>query len=379
MRSRNPLVVTILYLAGASCFPMMLRAQSIRNLPLSPLAPRNMAQCEQLQSQWDAVRQQVQSEHQGCLAAHSSEPSNPNSGSGPGSTCSHPGCQSLHTELFTILAPQEQAAIQQCRSQVARYQQEQQLQNANQAASGPAPTPLQVELTQLLAQARRLSSQSGQNLLAGQVQALLPQAQSLASVQMREPNATDPVIPQTPSSAASSTSPVMTVEQYEAAGLSPEAAKTAVNYDSASAITARAKDDVDQLTNQILASDLSQPLMQPGDPNAPVTARDFTEDDLQAQREQEATKLLAAPMVNSWVQLLNAPTLIEEGVPAFLLDELKDVTQDKLLEKLQDGFAEGCLNPKNEAYCAPKTPTPQPGLTPSVNPAPQTPTGIVIP
>ncbi len=179
MRSRNSLVVTILYL-GASCLPMMLRAQTIRNLPLSPLSPRNMAQCEQLQSQWDALRQQVQSEHQRCLAAHAGDPSNPNSGSGPGSMCSRSGCQSLHTELYTILAPQEQATVQQCRNRVAQYQQ-QRSQNPNQSASGNASTPLQEELDQLQALARRFPAQPGQNPLAAELQALERKAQTLAS------------------------------------------------------------------------------------------------------------------------------------------------------------------------------------------------------
>lgn len=184
----KPLTVAILYIASAWGLPITLLAQSGRDLPLSPPSPRNMAQCDQLQSQWDALRQQVQSQHQQCLNAHSSEPSNPYSGSGPGSACSHAGCQNLHTELFTILAPRETAAVQQCRNLVAQFQQQQRTQtaNANQPANGPAQMSLQLEVNQLRAQAQRLSIQAGQNAQAAQsaqLQALLRQARTLALAQ----------------------------------------------------------------------------------------------------------------------------------------------------------------------------------------------------
>ena len=378
MRIRKPFTLTVLCLAVASCSPLMLSGQAVRNLPLSPLSPRTAAQCETLQSQWDALRQQVQAQHQQCLSSHSGELSNPNSGSGPGSACSHSGCQSLHTELFTILVPREQSAVQQCRNQVAQYQQQQRLRNSNQTANGVVPTPLQTELNQLQAQAKRLPPQAARNPLSGQVQALLRQAQSLAAVQARELKKTDPVTPTAVSSAAAIPSAGITAEQYEAAGLSSEAAKAAVNYDSAFAISAHARDDLGQLTNQILASDPSRPSIQVADPNAPVTSRDFTQDDLQAQRERQATELLAVPMVKSWAQLLKAPVL-EEGVPAFLLEELQDVAEDKMIETLREGAADGCLNSNNEAYCATRMPTPQPGPTPSVGPAPQNPSVTLVP
>jgi hypothetical protein len=164
----------------------------------------------------------------------------------------------------------------------------------------------------------------------------------------------------------SSTLPAMTAEQYEAAGLPPEDAKRAVDYDSAAAVANRAKNDVDQLINQIPTLDPSQPTFRAASPDAPATGIDFTELDWQARRERNAGELLLVPMVKPTIQLLKlAPICIEEGPLACALDGLKDVVQDRELDTLGDALEEeGCWNPKNQAACT-KMPTPQPGPTPS--------------
>jgi hypothetical protein len=68
------------------------------------------------------VGQRLEVEHQECLDAHSKEIPNPNSGSGPGSICTHSECQDLHDDIFSIVEPESQSSVQQCREDVNQYQ-----------------------------------------------------------------------------------------------------------------------------------------------------------------------------------------------------------------------------------------------------------------
>jgi hypothetical protein len=80
-----------------------------------------MQECDQLQAKWDNVHQQMETEHQNCLDAHSREQPNPNSGSGPNSICTHSECQDLHDAIFNVVEPESQSDVQQCRWDVNQY------------------------------------------------------------------------------------------------------------------------------------------------------------------------------------------------------------------------------------------------------------------
>jgi hypothetical protein len=92
------------------------------SLPQSPASPQQMQECDQLQTEWDKIHQQLETEHQNCLDAHSREQPNPNSGSGPNSICTHSECQDLHDAVFNVVEPESQASVQQCRWDVSQYQ-----------------------------------------------------------------------------------------------------------------------------------------------------------------------------------------------------------------------------------------------------------------
>jgi hypothetical protein len=158
--------------SGLAVFYALLNTPAVAqndSVPLSPLSPQNMAECDQLQSQWDNLRQQLETEHQSCLDAHSNEPSAPNSGSGPGSTCSHSECQSLHNAIYSIVVPQSQSTVQQCRSQVTQYQQQQQQQQAaTQQAEQLAQQQLQQRISGFRTQAQQLIQQANARQAAWQ-------------------------------------------------------------------------------------------------------------------------------------------------------------------------------------------------------------------
>lgn len=132
------------------------------SLPLSPLSPKQMQECDELQSQWDSLRKQVEAAHQKCLDAHSTEPAVPNSGgSTPGSICNHSECQGLHKILFSEIEPKSQATVQECRNEVNQYQQQQaQQQVATQAAVQLAQQQLQQRVDYYRNRAQQLADQS---------------------------------------------------------------------------------------------------------------------------------------------------------------------------------------------------------------------------
>jgi len=121
----NALVGLRLSCAVLLCVLLSLPAKSQETrflLPASPAAPEQMQDCDQLQREWDNLHQQLETEHQNCLDAHSKEKPNPNSGSGPGSICTHSECQGLHDAIFSTVEPQSQSSVQQCRDDVTQYQ-----------------------------------------------------------------------------------------------------------------------------------------------------------------------------------------------------------------------------------------------------------------
>lgn len=150
-------------------------------LPTPPPSPTSMDECDRLQSEWDSLRQQINAEHESCLAAHSSEQSNPNSGSGPGSICSHSECQSFHDDLFTIIGPQSQASVQECRDAVNQYQQQQaQQQAATQQAEQLAQQQLQQQVEYFRSEGQRLADLARQRQAAHQAAIQRAQAQQVA-------------------------------------------------------------------------------------------------------------------------------------------------------------------------------------------------------
>ena len=147
----------ILFLAVLSS--SMLAADDIEvSLPLSPLSPKQMQECDQLQSQWNNLIQQLQTAHQKCLDAHSTEPEVPNSGGTfPGSLCNHSECQGLHNTLFEEIEPKSQASVQECRIEVNQYQQQ---QAATQAAVQLAQQQLQQRLDYFTNRGQQLANQA---------------------------------------------------------------------------------------------------------------------------------------------------------------------------------------------------------------------------
>jgi hypothetical protein len=140
-------------------------------LPLSPPSPESMQECDQLQAQYENLQQQLETEHQSCLAAHSKEPSNPNAGSGVGSTCSHGECQSLHTLRYQV-EDQNKIQVQACRDAVNQYQQQEaQQQAATQQAEQLASQELQQQVSNFRAQGDRLRQLNGQRKAAHQTTA----------------------------------------------------------------------------------------------------------------------------------------------------------------------------------------------------------------
>lgn len=93
--------------------------------PLPPLAPTEYSQCSTLEREWGRLEEEVSRRHQDCLDAHqkSKEQKNPDSGSGPGSRCTYPGCQALHNRLFEIGA-RKAPAVDECRASVEKHKED---------------------------------------------------------------------------------------------------------------------------------------------------------------------------------------------------------------------------------------------------------------
>lgn len=131
-------IKTALLVTAALCFPAALSAQKCDTsaftfnsstgrytMPGGISSVTSSSQCGCLQQQWDAIKAQIQAQHESCLQANASSPTNPNSGSTPNSSCSKNGCQGLHDALFTTMAPREQEQIYSCNQAAAKYQADQ--------------------------------------------------------------------------------------------------------------------------------------------------------------------------------------------------------------------------------------------------------------
>jgi hypothetical protein len=416
------LYLQILFLCALLRF--VATAQDIQiSLPLSPLSPKQMQECDQLQSQWDSLHQQVATAHQKCLDVHSTEPVTPNSGSGPGSICNHSECQSLHNTLFSEIEPQTQTSVKQCRDEVNQYQQQ---QAATQAAVQLAQQQLQQQVNyfrnrgqqladqampgqQAASQQRRdmqASQQSAHQQMEAQLKATAQNSVDQLEAQKTSPangSATDTSAPTTNSSSsatvpsdavtqqvsdgsavqaqdpnpqpnvasdpapATHSSPDMTVEQYQANGLSPEDAQKAVEYNSASGTASRAMDDLTGQLTQLAPSDSSQPVLRASSSSdPPMTGHDATADDLRFAADMKAVPLLVKPVLDSWNTIPTLVTYMEGGAPAVIWDTIQDAGKDKVKELLFDAISqELCSNPTNQTACATNMPTPQPGPVPS--------------
>jgi hypothetical protein len=99
--------------------PNSIGTQNIPYTPAAPIAPKDIRECMDFQNQIDAFKSAVGAQHQACLdSGKSTRPG----GTGPGSQCSVPACQTLHDYLYGNAAAgmdQEAAA---CRAAVLRYQ-----------------------------------------------------------------------------------------------------------------------------------------------------------------------------------------------------------------------------------------------------------------
>jgi len=90
--------------------------------PLSPIGPKDYSECSSLQREWDNLYSQLDRMHEDCLESHRKNREKSNeSGTGAGSRCAFPGCQSLHTRKYEVDKKRD-GDVQACRSQVADYQ-----------------------------------------------------------------------------------------------------------------------------------------------------------------------------------------------------------------------------------------------------------------
>jgi hypothetical protein len=134
--------------------------------PLSPLSPQQMKECDQLQSQWDSLTQQLETEHQACLDAHAKDPAVPGASFAP-SDCSRRACQGLHTQLYGWAKQESQSQVKQCRDQVSQYQQQQsQQQAATQQAVQLSQQQFQQQVNLFRDMGQRAASQSRQRQTA---------------------------------------------------------------------------------------------------------------------------------------------------------------------------------------------------------------------
>jgi len=91
--------------------------------PLDPIGPRDQATCDALAQAWDNLASDIEARHERCLDAHRTnrEQQQPGAGFGPGSRCSYPGCQDLHTRKYEV-STRKGPSVDACRTTVQRYQ-----------------------------------------------------------------------------------------------------------------------------------------------------------------------------------------------------------------------------------------------------------------
>src|SRR5450432_813267 len=101
----------------------------------------SQSQCRCLQQQWGALKDQVNAQHEACLAAGRGKNTSSTTSNSNSNTCSVPNCQGLHDLLFTTIGEKEKAQVSACNQAATKYEaasqaaQKEQAQRDAQAAA----------------------------------------------------------------------------------------------------------------------------------------------------------------------------------------------------------------------------------------------------
>jgi hypothetical protein len=164
----------------------------------------------------------------------------------------------------------------------------------------------------------------------------------------------------------------LTVQDYLAADLSPQAAQEAAQSNSLSAIVAGTKADLNLLTQELAVDPSQQQVQAPNAISPAVTGSQATLDDLNHAQDRAAQQEFASSVVNSWMMVPQLAKCLAE--PWGCAGELaNDAAQDKAKEvgaKAGEAFlntvwANMCVDPVNQRYCDTATPAPKPNGAPA--------------